>query len=126
MRFADVTPRDETAFSFRDAERRLWLEGADAFRDFLHAEALMALPARPPILAGDAILASLEGMPGWDDVTFRSVRESRAGDSHAFAYEAEGARGDDTYRAACLSVWTLGDDGWRLLTHSQTPVTEDG
>jgi Domain of unknown function (DUF4440) len=109
-------------FSFRDAERRLWLEGADAFRDLLHADAIMTLPMPNPVLSGRAILDSIKDLPRWDEVTFRSVRESSRDNAHVFAYEAEGRRdGHDPYRAACLSVWTRETDGWRLAAHSQLP-----
>lgn len=112
-------------FSFRDAERRLWLEGQDAFRDLLHREAVMVLPMPHPILKGKSIEASLEGIPRWDEVTFRSVNETDAGSTHVFAYEASGVRGEQHYECACLSVWVEGSDGWRLISHSQTRPAKD-
>ncbi|MBT8424214.1 MAG: nuclear transport factor 2 family protein [Silicimonas sp.] len=114
-------------FSFRDAERRLWLEGAEAFRDLLHDDAVMTLAMPGPVMSGDAIHDSIRDLPRWDDVTFRSVREADHIATHVFAYEAEGRRdGQNLYRAACLSVWANGDDGWRLIAHSQLPGDATG
>lgn len=114
------------SFEFRDAERRLWLDGADAYRDLLHPDAIMVFPTDPPILNGTAILAAVDAGPRWIEVIFRNVREASSGSAHIFAYHAEATRDGRAipYRAACLSAWTEETDGWRLLSHQQTPLPE--
>ncbi len=110
-------------FSFRDAERRLWLEGAAAYRDLMHPDAIMIFAMAPPILVGAEIVKSLEGAPRWDAITLRNVREADAEGTHVFAYTGRAERkGADAYVAACLSVWVDTSDGWRILSHQHTPL----
>lgn len=112
------------SFDFRSAEERLWLDGRDAYVDLMHPDAVMIFPFDPPILQGKEILDRLSSSPRWIDVTFRSVHEVEVGVTHAFAYHAEAIRDGSAqpYRAGCLSVWAEGEDGWRLISHQQTPL----
>jgi len=108
-------------FDFKSAEKRLWMEGKDAFRELMRDDCVMVLPMPRPVLDAERAIASLDGIPRWDEISFRSITQSGDTAVHMLGYEAEAKRGEDIYRAACLSVWADGKDGWRLVAHSQIP-----
>jgi hypothetical protein len=100
-------------------ERRLWLEGAEAFAAVLDPGCLMVFPDPVGVLAGRAILDSLEGAPRWAEVTMDARRLARPGaDTVVLVYYATGHRdGAEPYRAWCSSTYVRG----RLVQHQQTP-----
>lgn len=103
-------------------ERRLWLDGAPAYRQLMHPDVLMVFPMPGGPLDHDAVLSSLEGVPRWSEVHFADRRVTDLGATRILVYTAEARRDADTYSAGCASVWTRSDAGWRLVLHQQTPL----
>lgn len=113
---------DQDAWSW---ERRLWLEGADAYEALLHGDCVMAFPAPVGLLKGADIVRSLENAPRWDSVSMDETVARTAEGTVVLGYRAEGRRGMDTpYRAYCTSTYRLCDGQWRLIQHQQTPVSD--
>jgi hypothetical protein len=98
-------------------EERLWLEGAEAYAELVHPEAVMAFPG-VGVLAGPAIARSLEGAPRWRSVEMSARRTAQPSPGvTVLAYRARGEReGAAPYEAWCTSTWVAG----QLVQHQQT------
>lgn len=104
-------------------ERRLWLEGAAAYRDLLADDAVIVVPMQDGILDRDTCLAAIAGAPRWEEVEFRGARvESPGVDLTLLVYRAEAALGSTRWTALCSSLWRETADGPRLVHHQQTPL----
>lgn len=104
-------------------ERRLWLEGAEAYDECMAPDCVMAF-AGIGVLRGPAILESLREAPRWQDVVVSEQVEARPTDEAAvIAYVAEASRGEGKpYRALCTSTYVLADQRWTIAQHQQTPI----
>lgn len=104
------------------AERRLWLEGAEAFEALLHPECLMAFPGMGVMRAAE-VMESLKQAPRFSSVEMTDQMIGRAGDAIVLAYTAQGRReGAAPYRCHCTTTYTRAGDGLRLVQHQQTPA----
>ena len=108
-------------------ERRLWLEGIEAYADLMAPECVMAFGPMG-VLEGQAIIDSLRDAPRWSDVVMSAqVLKHPSGDVAVLAYQAEGNRdAASPYRALCTSTYLRLDSGWRIVQHQQTPLPESG
>jgi len=104
-------------------ERRLWLDGAAAYRTHMASQCLMAFGPMGAMTNAD-ILASLEHAPRWSSVAFtRQTTIEPRSDTAVLCYEAEAERPDSPpYRALCTSTYLRETDGWKVVQHQQTPL----
>jgi hypothetical protein len=104
-------------------ERRLWLEGAEAF-EALVADACVMAFAPVGLLTGAAIRAAVAGAPRWAEVSFEEAALERPdADTLVLGYRARGRRPDAApYQAYCTSTYRRLAGGWRLVQHQQTPA----
>lgn len=105
-----------------DLERRFWLDGPEHYRAGLDPACVMVFPFG--VLAGEAILQSLEGAPRWAAVEMTGRQAARPTDDLAvLAYRATGRRdGAADYEAWCSSTYRRDGPRWRLVQHQQTPA----
>jgi catechol 2,3-dioxygenase-like lactoylglutathione lyase family enzyme len=108
-----------------EVERRLWLQGADAYRKYLDEEALMVF-AGVGVLRREQILTTIQQAPRWQEVTMRDQTLASFGDAVVvLAYAAEARRTEGTsYRALCSSTYRKHGDAYTLVQHQQTPFGE--
>lgn len=107
-----------------EMEERFWLDGADAARTQIADDAVMIFPFPSGILQGEA---GRTRVPQWRTVRMDDRVCSRKGNVAVLAYRVSAERaGDPIYHALCASTYV--DDGgdWRLLSHQQTPVGDEG
>ncbi|MCB8840651.1 DUF4440 domain-containing protein [Aurantimonas sp. VKM B-3413] len=107
------------------AERALWIEGADRFRETLAPDCVMAFAEPVGILQGrETIIATLEQAPRWRSVEMTDTRTAVTGPVVVLAYRALAQRdGSPDYRALCSSTYSREPAGLCLLQHQQTPLT---
>ena len=107
------------------AERALWTEGADRFRETLASDCVMAFAEPVGILQGrETIIATLEHAPRWRSVAMTDTRTAVSDAVVVLAYRALALRdGSPDYRALCTSTYSRAPTGLRLLQHQQTPLT---
>ena len=106
-------------------ERRLWLEGTDAFKTIMTPETVMLFPPPTGILRGQEILAALRGAPRWHDIDFGDAETLRHGAVTVLAYRATGQRsGGPAYHAYCSSTYLDERGRLRILCHQQTPAAD--
>src|SRR5437764_10077135 len=101
------------------SERRLWLEGSNAYVELLHPECIVVFGEPIGIIKGDAITESVRNAPRWTQVemTHRST-SSQGDDTMVIAYRAEAQRGSAApYRAYCSSTYVRRDRAWRIIQH---------
>jgi len=103
-------------------ERRLWLEGADAYADLMAPRCIMAFAAMG-VLEDAAIVESLRGAPRWAAINMtQQVMAEPAEDVIILAYTAQARRdGAEPYSALCTSTYLRLDGQWRIAQHQQTP-----
>jgi hypothetical protein len=103
-------------------ERRLWLEGAEAYEEVMATLCIMVF-GPSGIMQRDDILESLRNAPRWSDVELSERSESFRDEVAILAYRAVGEREDDApYKALCTSTYVREGNEWRLAQHQQTPV----
>ncbi len=105
-----------------DLERRLWIDGQEAFTDYMDLRALMIFPEPIGMLYDGDILAKLRMAPRWSEVSMTD-RVERQRDRLVFLnYRATADRdGHGPYNAMCTSVWQRVQCGHRIVAHQQTP-----
>lgn len=103
-------------------EEGFWTQGAEFASGKMADGAVMVFPYPAGILQGEEIVQGLKSATRWRSVTLSHRRCQRLGSVAVLAYEAAAERaGADIYRALCASTYIEDDDGWRLLSHQQTP-----
>lgn len=106
-----------------DLERRLWLEGAGAFEEFLSADAIAIMPMEEGIHDRAETVRAIMKDTHWDALDLGAIYSTRISEGVVMlSYEAAARRGEDTYRALCSSLWRADSEGWRLVHHQQTPT----
>ncbi|WP_373353152.1 DUF4440 domain-containing protein [Pseudoroseicyclus sp. CXY001] len=106
-----------------DLERRLWLEGREAYVELLAEDALMTFPMPGGPLDRATVLDSVEGTTRWEAVAMDDqLMRSPAKSVTLLAYSAEARREGEGYAAGCSSLWQMTESGWRLIHHQQTPL----
>ena len=104
----------------REIERRLWLEGAEAFERHMAVECIMAF-APMGVMRNATIVGSLREAPRWTGVTFSDEAFARPAETVAvFAYRAAAQRNSADYTALCTSTYVRADGEWRIAQHQQT------
>lgn len=99
-------------------ERRLALEGAPAYEDLLHRDALVIVPGA--VLNKGECVAAIEASAPWDRIDIDPFWYFGTADTASIAYRFTGSRGADEYRAVMLSSYLL-EAAWpRLIHHQQT------
>ena len=103
-------------------ELSLWLEGVEAFETLMTPDCVMAFPGMG-VISGEAILDGLRKAPRWRDVDIDRQARVERDSAVILGYLATARRENQPeYRAACLSTWIPGAEGWRLVAHQQTPL----
>lgn len=106
-------------------ERKLWLEGADAFRAAMADDGVLVAPMPGGIMNREAALAMLAAAPKPADVVFSDlVTTDIAPGATALTYRA-----DADYEGARLSVfntsiWREVGGAHRIALHQQTPCPD--
>lgn len=111
-----------------ELERAGWRSLGDGTAATFYGELL--LPTAVMVLADgsvfdrEAVIASLEGSPGWDSFELADERIVVAGpDTSVLVYVGTAHRaGAETFRAAMSSVYVHRDGRWRLALYQQTPL----
>ncbi len=99
-------------------ERRLALEGAPAYEELLHRDALVVVPGA--VLNKDECIAAIAASPLWDRIGMEPFWHFETSDTASIAYRFTGSRGSDEYQAVMLSGYLLEDGLPRLIHHQQT------
>lgn len=105
-------------------ERRLWLDGVEAFEQYMARECLMVF-APMGIMTHDTILEGLRHAPRWSELEMKQQTTSEPSPGlRILAYRADARReGAAAYGALCSSTYVETDGGsWRLVQHQHTPV----
>jgi hypothetical protein len=102
-------------------ERRLWLEGVEAYREHMSETCLMVFGPMG-IMRGEQILKTLEGAPRWAELRISDeTTAAPSSDVRVLAYKADAERaGAEPYHAYCSSTYVKGGRGWQLVQHQQT------
>lgn len=105
-------------------ERRLWIEGVEAYEELMWTECIMAFGPMG-IMRNEQIVESLREAPRWSHVEITNeVRTTPAENFALLVYNAKGTRdGVDPYEAICTSSYVCVDGYWWLTHHQQTPVS---
>ena len=104
-------------------EESFWLDGTKFYEARMRADAQMVFPAPVGILKGEQILDGLRSAPRWESVEMTGKTVRQVEETLVLAYHATGRRrGSDPYTAFCSSTYVHGNDGWKLLSHQQTPA----
>lgn len=104
-------------------EEGFWLGGAETFRSRMADGAIMIFPYPTGILQGDRITQSLAGVPRWRSVVMADRTLTLRGNVAVLAYRAEAEREGEAIRTMlCASTYVRDGDGWRLISHQQTPA----
>lgn len=106
-------------------EQSLWTGDADDYREKVHPECVMALPAPPFIFDGSAAIEAVSDTPRWSKADFANGRISRPKYGLiTIAYNVRAERdGQDSYEAHCTSTLLLDEeaDRWHVVQHAQVP-----
>jgi hypothetical protein len=103
-------------------ERELARGGADAYRRYLHADAVLIVPGM--VLDRVETIAAMDASPGWDEFTMERERVIPLAEGAALlTYRFDGRRGEVRYAAQMGSVYVERDGEWRMIFHQQTPTT---
>ncbi|MCO6381972.1 DUF4440 domain-containing protein [Oceanicola sp. 502str15] len=114
---------DSTEANLWKIEETSWTSGADFARSVTRDDAVFVFPYPAGILSAEASLKGLEGGEPWRSVTFHDRSFTRQGPVAVLAYKAEAERNGETlYTALCASTYVDDGDGWRLMSHQQTPA----
>lgn len=105
------------------SERRLWLDGAEAYAELMATQCVMAFGPMG-VMRNKVIVDNLHEAPRWADVAFADqVFTQPAERVQILAYKAEARRdGAKPYRALCTSTYVQEDGSWRIAQHQQTPL----
>ncbi|SIN90194.1 DUF4440 domain-containing protein [Vannielia litorea] len=113
-----------TESDFWHMEERSWTGGADYARSVTRDDAVFVFPFPAGIMSAEASMKGLEGRPPWRSVTLHDRSFTRNGPVVLLAYRAEAEREGQSYTALCASTWVDDGDGWRVMSHQQTPAAE--
>lgn len=103
-------------------EESFWLGGAETFRSRMADGAIMVFPMPAGIMAGDGIICGVGTAPRWRSVVMRDRRITVRGNVAVLAYQAEAEREGEPIRPLlCASTYVEDAEGWRLMSHQQTP-----
>ena len=113
-----------TEDAFWTLERRLWLEGIEAYKAHLHEAAVFVFPQIGALTYAD-ILSALENAPRWEHADFSRMQFSQPSDEVVcLAYRAVGTRAEgEPYTCFCSSTYVKAGEDWRIIQHQQTPDT---
>lgn len=108
-----------------DLEQRFWTGDSSFYRQTLTQDATMVLPDPTGIVTRDAIIASIQHAPRWNEAGFNDIHVVRPTDDTAvLAYRAVAKREGDPSRYVALasSVYRRQAGEWKLAFHQQTPI----
>ncbi|MCG7422562.1 nuclear transport factor 2 family protein [Micrococcus sp. ACRRV] len=113
----------------RDLERAGWdalcrSEGADFYGNLMPDDGVMIL-VNGAVLDRDAVMASLNAAPAWDNYELTDERLIPAGPSAAtLVYRAKAHRGEEPpFEAIMSSTYTNVDGSTQLTVYQQTTAT---
>lgn len=110
---------------FWQMEESFWTGGAEHARSLMRDDAVFVFPYPAGIQRRDASLKGMDGNAPWRSVVMKNREFSRSGPVALLAYKAEAEReGDEIFEALCASTYVDDGDGWRLMSHQQTPCAE--
>ncbi|MBS8225550.1 DUF4440 domain-containing protein [Vannielia litorea] len=112
-----------TEADFWQMEEHSWTGGADYARTVTRDDAVFVFPYPVGIQSAEASMKGLEAGDRWRSVTFHDRSFTRQGPVAVLAYKAEAERGTEPgYTALCASTYVDDGEGWRLISHQQTPA----
>ncbi|WP_168222971.1 DUF4440 domain-containing protein [Oceanicola sp. D3] len=112
-----------TEAEFWKMEEKYWTGGSDYARSVTRDDAVFVFPYPAGILNAEASMKGLDGAVPWRSVTFHDRSFTHQGPVAVLAYKAHAEReGEATFVALCASTYVDDGDGWRLMSHQQTPA----
>ena len=106
-------------------ERKLWLDGAEAFRAVMSDDGVLVVPMPNGIKGREAALTMLAAAPKPADVIFSDlVTTEIAPGAKALSYRADADFGGAKLSVFNTSIWRDQGGAPRLALHQQTPCPE--
>jgi len=113
--------------AIQELERRFWTEGAEFYEHYLAEDAVMVFPPPAGILQREEVIASLEGVPRWEEVTMEALQlHHPTADAVCLTYQAVAKRAgqENLYRALVSSLYVWESEHWKLAMHQHTVVSD--
>jgi hypothetical protein len=104
-------------------EKRLWMEGPDAYRKHISPKCLIAFPAMAGVMTNETVARTVADGPRWNEPEIEvEGLLSLTPEIAILTYRARATMdGRDPYSAIVSSGYEKQDDGWKLFFHQQTP-----
>lgn len=104
-------------------ERRLAVEGAQAYQELLHPDAVVVVPGA--VMNKGECVAAIAAAAPWDTVQMDPIHHWVTADTATLAHRFRGTREGQEYSAVMLSGYLM-DQGRPLLIHHQQTPEPDG
>jgi hypothetical protein len=107
-----------------DLDRSLWSGGAEAFREAVDDDCLVAFTQMAGVSSREEVVSSVGGSPRWKNVEIEPKGVIIPTDDVAIlTYRASANRGaNDEYRALVSSGYVKRSGRWKLMFHQHTPL----
>ncbi|MEM0899198.1 MAG: hypothetical protein AAGI92_04540 [Pseudomonadota bacterium] len=103
-------------------ERRCWLEGRSYYEQILYPQAVYAFPPPMGIFAGNAFVSQMGENGPCTDVEITQQHAVEVEGVVSLAYHGVGHSVQGPRASHCTSTWVKTGDGWKLMSHHQTPL----
>ncbi len=108
-----------------ELERRCWIEGRSFYEEIITVDSVYAFPPPMGIFKGSGFVSQMNEDGPCVSVEFSNQHAHELNGSWVLVYEGLGASSDGSHRRSnCSSVWKRTSDGWKLVAHHQTPITD--
>lgn len=107
-------------------ERGFWTGGADFYRAHLDDSCLVVFSEMAGVMTRESVARTAQETGRWRDVTLEPKGLVQpAADIAIVSYEARATRASgEAYAAMVSSGYVRRADGWKMIFHQQTPVSE--
>lgn len=103
-------------------EREFWLGGVAETARKIDPACVMVF-ANTGILDRSGVIAALQSVPRWQEITMTDRATVETDEVCLLAYRATLRRARaDAFRALCTTTWIRRAGDWRIIQHQQTPL----